>query len=111
MLDDEHVEIRAHHAPHKRCVELYVSAEDRRTGQWSHCQGIVLVPALEGRSRKPTVEIPEDAAKQLMTDLWYAGFRPTDVQHATDAAQNMARHLADMRAIVFAKLEVTMPGE
>ncbi|HEV2746305.1 MAG TPA: hypothetical protein VGW34_03280 [Allosphingosinicella sp.] len=59
---------------------------------------------------RPSVSIDWEAARQLMDELWNAGIRPTE---AVDNAGQLAAtrgHLADMRAIAFAKLELAPPA-
>ena len=103
-------EITAHRSAQKQAVELFVS-ERLSDGSISLGTDVIMAVSDPARMRGSTMDISYEAATLLLTDLWVAGFRPTGVEHATDAAQNMARHLEDMRAIAFDKLRVAKPGE
>ncbi len=53
----------------------------------------------------PTMRVSHHGMKMLMNKMWALGIRPTGV---SDASQG-ARHLEDMRAIAFSKLNVEKP--
>ena len=55
-----------------------------------------------------TLKIRPEAATVLMDDLWRAGVRPTRGVGVSDV-KAVEKHLADMRAIVGAKLKIDMP--
>ena len=48
-------------------------------------------------------------AQRLMDELWTAGLRPTQGKQSEGVTAAQGRHLEDMRAIAFAKLEVAKP--
>ena len=50
-----------------------------------------------------------DAAQALADDLWRAGFRPTAGKQSEGQVAATQAHLADMRALAFAKLNVSQP--
>lgn len=54
----------------------------------------------------PSFAIPVGMARNLMDELWRAGVRPTEAGDASDAQKS---HLNDMRALLFAKLNVERP--
>jgi hypothetical protein len=49
-------------------------------------------------------------AKMLMDSLWAAGIRPSDGEGSVGQLGAVERHLADMREIAFAKINVHQPG-
>lgn len=57
----------------------------------------------------PTVEMRPEDAQRLMDDLWHAGLRPTQGKQSEGVTAAQQAHLNDMRAIVFAKLEIEKP--
>lgn len=62
-----------------------------------------------GQYVEPTFRLHGESAQQLMDDLWAAGFRPTEGRQSEGMASAQASHLADMRAIAFAKLNIEKP--
>ena len=55
-----------------------------------------------GESAPPqTVLLGNDAAQQLMDELWRVGFRPTEGSGSAGSLAATERHLADMRRLVF----------
>lgn len=61
-----------------------------------------------GLVAEPTASLTIQAAQRLMDDLWYSGIRPSQVgtEGQLEATQ---RHLQDMRALAFDKLQVDKP--
>jgi len=57
----------------------------------------------------PTLEIMDHDAQQLMDDLWAAGLRPSEGTGSAGQLASVQKHLADMRAITFAKLKIVKP--
>lgn len=55
---------------------------------------------------EPTLQLGEGAAQQLMDDLWQAGLRPTEGTGSAGALAATQKHLDDMRAITFNKLNI-----
>ncbi len=47
------------------------------------------------------IDLDNDSAQQLMDELWYAGFRPTEGSGSAGSLAATERHLADMRSLVF----------
>lgn len=58
---------------------------------------------------EPIAHIDDDAAVQLMDDLWNAGIRPTHAQHTSETLSAINKHLADMRQIAFQGLGYDKP--
>ena len=54
-----------------------------------------------GSFYEPTLSMPDDAAQQLMDNLWAAGLRPSDAKESAGALAATTRHLEDMRRLVF----------
>lgn len=50
---------------------------------------------------QPTFELSHEAAQVLMDDLWACGLRPTEGAGIAGALAATARHLDDMRRLVF----------
>lgn len=63
----------------------------------------------EGRFYDPVFRLEMRAAQELIDQLWNCGLRPTQGRQSEGATEAQGRHLADMRAIAFAKLEITKP--
>lgn len=57
----------------------------------------------------PTFSLHGDAAQQLIDALWQAGLRPTQGRQSEGVTAAQARHLEDMRALAFTKLNVEKP--
>lgn len=58
---------------------------------------------------EPFQTIHRDSAQNLMDELWNLGFRPERGQMSVGQVAAIEKHLEDMRAITFAKLEVAKP--
>lgn len=54
---------------------------------------------------EPPAALKREAVQILMNDLWSAGIRPSGQQNG----EGVQKHLEDMRAIAFAKLNVEKP--
>lgn len=52
---------------------------------------------------EPTVRIHQDAAQQLMDELWQCGLRPSEGTGSAGQLKAVQDHLADMRKLVFEK--------
>lgn len=57
----------------------------------------------------PAIEFREGEAQALIDALWSAGLRPTQGKQSEGVTAAQDRHLQDMRAIAFAKLNVERP--
>lgn len=57
----------------------------------------------------PVAAFHRDEAQDLMDQLWSIGFRPERGEMSVGQIAATEKHLTDMRAIVFAKLEVPKP--
>lgn len=66
-------------------------------------------PRTEGMHIPAACYIANHEAQQLMDDLWACGLRPAAGRHSEGVTAAQDRHLQDMRAIAFAKLEIERP--
>lgn len=57
----------------------------------------------------PAFDLLRDSAQDLMDDLWAAGIRPSGTLQGDGEPSAQRQHLADMRAIAFAKLNIAPP--
>lgn len=63
----------------------------------------------EGAPLDPTFSLDRPEAQELMDMLWSCGLRPTQGKGSEGQLGAVERHLADMRAIAFNKLEIKQP--
>lgn len=63
----------------------------------------------DGEYAPPALSLHRDDAQQLMDALWDAGLRPSEGSGSAGSLAATERHLADMRAIAFGKLEIAKP--
>lgn len=54
------------------------------------------------------LRVPVEQAQGLMDDLWNAGVRPTDGNGSAGAMRAAERHIADLRAVAFKTLGITL---
>lgn len=95
--------IRAQSGPWRNGVEIYVGNHDTRVKE------IILeklAPDDAHIAHAPSFTIPNETAQLLMDDLWHCGLRPTEGTGSAGSLAATERHLADMRTIAFAKLNV-----
>jgi hypothetical protein len=59
-----------------------------------------------GAPADPTFNLDGQEAQELMDMLWNCGLRPTQGKSSVGQLDAVERHLADMRAIAFNKLEI-----
>ena len=88
-------------------VRAFVRGENGRR----HARGLPLQfkevePAAVGYFVAPTLSLTKDEAQALMDELWRVGLRPTEGSGSAGSLAATQRHLEDMRALAFAKLEV-----
>jgi hypothetical protein len=57
----------------------------------------------------PTFSLPYEQAQELMNALWNIGLRPVQGKQSEGQVAAVERHLADMRAIAFSRLEIKQP--
>lgn len=61
------------------------------------------------RTVEPTFRLQGSEAQELMDMLWNCGLRPTQAKSSAGQLEAVERHLADLRAIAFHKLEIERP--
>lgn len=64
----------------------------------------------DGAYSEPFTRLNRADAQELIDSLWNAGLRPTQGRQSEGVTTAQAAHLTDMRAIAFAKLNITLPG-
>lgn len=63
-----------------------------------------------GMWMEPSAVLSPGEAQEIADALWSAGIRPTQGRNSEGVTAAQERHLADMRAIVFAKLNIEQPA-
>jgi hypothetical protein len=93
---------RAQSGPWQSGVEIYVGNQDTRV------KDIILekIDPAEFIAHPPSFTVSRDIAQTLMDDLWQCGIRPTEGTGSAGSLRATERHLADMRTIAFAKLNM-----
>ena len=90
-------------------VAIYLCDHDEQ-GKRLVARSVEYAPDDGGLHFEPTVRLLPERAQALMDDLWQAGVRPTQGRQSEGVTAAQARHLEDMRAIAFEKLEVEKPA-
>ena len=70
------------------------------------CGPLQFTEVAEGAQVNPTFCLYGPEAQELLDMLWNCGLRPTQSQNSAGQLEAVERHLADMRAIAFNKLEI-----
>jgi hypothetical protein len=70
-------------------------------------QPIVFSETREGDFCPPCVSLSETACQALLNELWAQGFRPSDDIGSVGELKATNKHLSDMRAIAFHKLNIS----
>ena len=60
---------------------------------------------------EPMARIDKASAQRLMDELWRCGVRPSEGSGSAGSLAATERHLKDMRAIAFSRLDMTDPGK
>lgn len=58
---------------------------------------------------RPAMVLDRDAGQELIDTLWAAGLRPTQGRQSEGVTAAQGRHLEDMRALAFGKLNIAQP--
>lgn len=94
----------AHADPFFDGVGIYIRLEGRDV------RGFELADQREaGMYVAPAVHLDRAAAQALANSLWEAGIRPAQGQQSEGLVSAQSAHLADMRHIAFARLELSKP--
>ena len=97
-------------ADYGRGVDVRIVQQDADNHVVAEAKVLSFQPAEDGAQwREPVITMRRDLAQDLMDELWRLGYRPADGQMSVGQMQATERHLADFRAIAFAKLEITKP--
>lgn len=85
-------------------VEFLLRQDFPQSGRVAFGQPVVMesyVLADLTTSVPPTFKLPDEAAQELMDELWRCGFRPRDGTGSAGALAAVQAHLEDMRKLVF----------
>ena len=66
-------------------------------------------PRGAGAGVRPAFELLDESGQELIDALWAIGLRPTQGRQSEGVTAAQGRHLEDMRAIAFGKLDVEKP--
>lgn len=99
------VDMRAQRNAAVRGVELFMI--DHK-GAVVQLKAVELVPLDADVYADPLVTIGEDAAQNLIDDLWNAGFRPSEAKTSAGALTATQAHLEDMRRIANRAVDLLM---
>ncbi len=89
-------------------IGLYLS-DYGMDGRRAVATNVTFEQAIDGQYTPPTLRIPRENAQSLMDDLWHCGLRPTLGKQSEGVTAAQGRHLEDMRAVAFAKLNIEKP--
>jgi hypothetical protein len=95
-----------------RTIALHLSNAGQQLDAYEKftvAQPVSFVEVDDDQITQPMLEIHQETAQRLMDELWNVGFRPTQGKQSEGQVAATERHLDDMRAIAFAKLEVPKP--
>lgn len=98
------MEIRAFANPAWDGVDLYGKDDN------GFVVGLTFEKHEEGAYVPPFTRLEARNAQLLIDSLWNAGLRPTQGKQSEGVVSAQARHLEDMRAITFAKLNMERPA-
>ena len=104
----EHVQIHPYYNLAYGAVEIRVSRLENNKRLILSSSG--WEPLEDGSFTAPTFMMNAGAAQELACRLWDAGFRPEQSKQSQGAYDARGNHLSDMRAIVFAKLNIERPS-
>lgn len=92
--------IRAERRPFWSGIELFVFVEEGdKTFMLQNPEKVEIEPHLA--ILEPTHLIDQDAAQELMDQLWNCGIRPSEGSGSAGAFAAQGKHLEDMRNLVF----------
>ena len=93
-------QISAQASPWSRAVEILICTP-RTPGSPPKVASLTWKVQDEFQTAEPTARLNYDDAQILMDDLWRAGLRPSEGTGSAGAFAAQARHLEDMRTLVF----------
>ena len=100
---DERLQIRAFQEPYDRTIAFYGKIGNQRV------TALQLEPFVDGEMHSPSFRMWHTDAQELMDSLWSAGLRPAQGKQSEGVTAAQGRHLEDMRAIAFGKLNMQAP--
>ena len=103
MNDDRRLQIRAQFQLWSNTVVLLGRAGDHFVSR------LELSPVGDGAAVEPFAKLDAAAAQELANSLWEAGIRPAQCRQAQGEFEAQCRHLEDMRALAFSRLEIDRP--
>ena len=92
------LEIRCNRQPWKDGVDLLISEKHGELGFWV-ADPLVMRQLPEFEAANPTMTLSNQAAQNLMDELWQCGLRPSEGTGSAGSLAATERHLADMRKI------------
>lgn len=104
----QQIDVRAQRDAFNDSVDIMVYRRTQQDGVPSHeyAAPVAFCPVTpEAREMVliPTLTLRNEAAQQLIDELWRAGLRPTEGTGSAGALAAVERHLEDMRSLVFKK--------
>ena len=116
----QHLRLSAQFTPWRKLVEFYL-VDELPVSDYPHLQPHLLQPdgdvmkwerQQEGLMyARPSFELTESKAQELLDMLWMGGFRPRSAINEASRIEAVTRHLEDMRAIAFDRLKVGAPAQ
>jgi hypothetical protein len=108
-MPNERLELRAADLDYDNGIRFALIARDAEGVRVGYGGPMAIVRTDDMRPVEPFTTLDRNAARKLMDELWHIGIRPTEFKSTDAAAAASFAHLADMRAIAFAKLEIPKP--
>lgn len=88
---------------------LYLWVDDRAgrvdPGKTLVGTNVTLETVEVGTFERPLLYMPDEAAQQLMDDLWNAGVRPANVRSMSEIVEAKEAHIQDLRNVAFRLLD------
>lgn len=90
---------------------MEVSTIEGESSTTSIAKKVEMVPLGHNEPAPAFLSLKKEVCQQLMDELYFLGFKPSEYRYANDQIKAMNDHLQDMRAIVALKLSVTLPSK
>jgi hypothetical protein len=91
-------------------IDFYLFEDDSLARTRHVGDGLVMRPISEGAYiTGPTFSMRAEESQRLMDELWSIGLRPLEAAGTAGSLAATTKHLEDMRALAFSKLEVPKP--
>jgi hypothetical protein len=105
-MRNKNMRIYANRSHYGNTIALHMAIEGPNGDVVSVARPVTIENAVEGYMHEPFMQISNEAAQQLMDELWRCGIRPADGTGSTGQLAATERHLADMRTLAFHALKV-----